>query len=134
MKVRQDVAAPEGFCSLAEGADQIFADLILSHLGKLHVIIPCDDYIETFTTQADRDKFQSLLAQASSVTHMKFSEASEEAFWAAGRAVVEESDQLYAVWNGQAAGGLGGTADVVGYAKSLAIPVTIVWPTGSTRV
>lgn len=42
-------------------------------------------------------------------------------------------DRLIAVWDGEAARGFGGTADVVAYAGSMGVPVDIVWPDGATR-
>jgi hypothetical protein len=64
---------------------------------------------------------------------MPYSAPGEEAFWAAGKRVVELSDEIFAVWDGRKAGGLGGTADVVAFARKKGVPVTIIWPTGSSR-
>jgi hypothetical protein len=47
--------------------------------------------------------------------------------------VVEASELLVAVWDGEPARGLGGTADVVAYAREGAIPVEVIWPEGATR-
>ncbi|MDP9110532.1 MAG: hypothetical protein M3M96_02725, partial [Candidatus Eremiobacteraeota bacterium] len=41
-----------------------------------------------------------------------------EAFLAAGKYLVENSDILFAVWDGEPSRGIGGTADVVSYARS----------------
>jgi hypothetical protein len=68
------------------------------------------------------------------VIKLEFDEPTEEAFWAAGQRVVEESEQLIAVWDGRPAGGLGGTADVVAYAQKLGKNVLVIWPTGARRV
>ena len=64
---------------------------------------------------------------------LEFDAPSEEAFLAAGQRVVELSDELLAVWDGKKAAGLGGTADIVGYAKELKKPVTVLWPAGVSR-
>jgi len=40
---------------------------------------------------------------------------------------------MFAVWDGKPADGLGGTADVVGYARERAIPVQVFWPAGLER-
>ena len=37
-----------GLSSLAEGADQIFAELVLEHGGELQVVVPALDYETTF--------------------------------------------------------------------------------------
>lgn len=41
----------------------------------------------------------------------------EESYLAAGQKVVELSNVMIAVWNGKPAAGLGGTADIVDYAR-----------------
>jgi hypothetical protein len=67
------------------------------------------------------------------VVELSFDEPTEEAFWSAGRYVVDHADQVLAVWDGQQAGGLGGTADVVAYARAKRKPVTRIWPAGAER-
>lgn len=129
-KVEDDLV---GLCSLAAGADQIFAHVLLASGGRLHAIIPCQDYAGTFGDEATRQEFQRLLSAAHEVTELPFSEPSEEAFMAAGRTVADRCDLLLAVWDGQPAAGLGGTADVVSHATGRGKPVKIVWPDGSTR-
>jgi hypothetical protein len=58
----------------------------------------------------------ALRQRASKCEVLDFKGPSEEAFFAAGRRIVEVSDLLFAVWDGKAAAGLGGTADVVKHA------------------
>jgi hypothetical protein len=50
-----------------------------------------------------------------------------------GRAVVDRSSVLIAVWDGQPSRGLGGTADVVTYARQRGVPITVIWPKGASR-
>jgi hypothetical protein len=51
----------------------------------------------------------------------------------AGRTVADRCDLLLAVWDGQPAAGLGGTADVVSHATYRGKSVEVVWPEGSSR-
>ena len=51
----------------------------------------------------------------------------------AGKVVVDRSSVLLAVWDGQPSRGLGGTADVVAYARQRGVPVTVIWPEGASR-
>ena len=44
---------------------------------------------------------------------------------------VDRSGVLVAVWDGQPARGLGGTADVV--ARQRGVPMEVIWPQGATR-
>jgi hypothetical protein len=49
---------------------------------------------------------------------LDFAEPTEKAFYEAGKEVVNRSEILIAVWDGKAARGLGGTADIVHFAQS----------------
>jgi hypothetical protein len=130
---RLNVGNLEGVCSLAVGADQIFARAILSADAKLHVVIPCTDYATTFTTEGARTSYYELFASATSRELLPFPSPTEEAFMASGRIVADRSDLLLAVWDGAPAAGLGGTADVVQYAKMRGKPVEVIWPYGARR-
>jgi len=122
-----------GVSSLAAGADQLFASLILKHGGRLHIIIPCKGYETTFSNEAQKQEFQSLLQSATTVDSLPYPEPSEDAFFAAGRRVVENSNLLLAVWDGQPAKGKGGTADIVKYAHDRGCKVRVIWPEGMKR-
>ena len=50
-----------------------------------------------------------------------------------GHTGVDRSSVLVAVWDGQPARGLGGTADVVAYARQRGVPMEVIWPQGATR-
>lgn len=123
-----------GITSLAEGADQLFAEHVLAAGGGLVVIVPAADYIRTFSDDSARERFRRLLDRATDVIHLPFETSSEDAYWAAGRTVVDRSDRILAVWNGKPAGGLGGTADVVAYAREHARPTVVIWPPGAKRI
>ncbi|ROR90931.1 hypothetical protein [Nocardioides aurantiacus] len=130
----QLAAAPQpliGVTSLAAGADQLFARHVLAAGGTIEAVIPCDDYEATFDDGGTQ--YRLLLAQTTRTTKLKFAEPSEEAFLAAGKQVVDDVDIVFAVWDGEDAKGLGGTADVVRYAQSQETPVLIIWPDGTRR-
>lgn len=122
-----------GLTSLAAGADQHFAREVLERGGRLHVIVPCEGYESAFADQAARASFHELLAAAWKVETLPYDRPSGEAFMEAGKRVVDLAEVVVAVWNGQPAQGLGGTADVVHYARARGREVTIVWPTGTAR-
>jgi hypothetical protein len=131
--VARDGPFIRGVSSLAAGADQLFAELVLELGGALEVIVPAADYESTFKDEAERETFQALLDRASKVVRLPFTHSSESAFWAAGRAVAERCEILVAVWDGRPSRGLGGTADVVGYARSRGTEVHVIWPPGMER-
>lgn len=122
-----------GVSSLAAGADQVFASLVLERGGRLEIILPSSGYETTFSHSEDLRRFHLLLARATTVERLSFAEPSEEAYLAAGYRVVDLSEILLAVWDGEPAKGKGGTGDIVQYAKSRGAQVKVVWPTGVAR-
>lgn len=132
--VALDSAEPvsEGVSSLAVGADQLFAEAILDRGWRLRVVLPSHGYESTFDPRA-REDYERLLSSASKVETLDFPEPSERAFLAAGKRMVDLSDRVIAVWDGLEAGGLGGTGDIVAYAKLKRTPVEVIWPEGATR-
>ncbi len=122
-----------GVSSLAVGADQIFAASVVERGGRLEVILPCKGCEMTFSHSEDLRNFRSLLERAATVETLSFEDASEDAYLAAGHRVVELSQMILAVWDGQPAKGKGGTADIVAYARSRGVPLEIVWPEGTVR-
>lgn len=121
-----------GICSLAEGGDQLFARTVLDREGELEVVVPSRGYETTFDERS-RVEYERLLRQATKTTTLEFSSPSEAAYMAAGKYIVEHCDVLVAAWDGKSARGLGGTADVVKYAKNLGLNVIVIWPEGIER-
>jgi hypothetical protein len=122
-----------GITSLAAGADQIFANVVLERGGQLHVVIPSLEYEESFHGARERREYARLLQRAESAETLDFPAPSEEAFLAAGRRVVELSDVMILVWDGRPARGKGGTADIGEYAQELGRRLQILWPAGIER-
>src|SRR6266446_5670680 len=106
-----------GMTSLAIGADQLFADIVLQQSGTLEAIIPFEGYELKFAAGDERQKYQHFLNRASRVEILHKTASEEHAYFEAGKRVVDLADALVAVWDGKPAAGLGGTADVVAYAQ-----------------
>jgi hypothetical protein len=122
-----------GVSSLADGADQLFAAHVLAAGGALEAILPCDGYPGSLVTDDSRARFEDLRQAAGTVITLPYPKPSEQAFLAAGLVLVERCDHLFAIWDGQPARGLGGTADVVAYARARGRPVTVLWVDGVAR-
>lgn len=105
-----------GVTSLAIGADQVFAETVLDLGGQIEAIIPFAGYEGTFRNDAELEKYEKLKNLCAHVETLAYSATEEEAFFNAGKAVVDRSDLLVAVWDGEPAHGLGGTGDIVDYA------------------
>lgn len=129
-QIKEDLV---GVSSLAAGGDQLFASLVLERGGRLEVVLPCSLYETTFSRPEDLRKFHGLLQKASMVETLNFIEPSDEAYLAAGHRVVDLSEMMVAIWDGQPAKGKGGTADIVDYARSRGTRLEIVWPKGIAR-
>lgn len=107
-----------GFTSLAIGADQMFTDILLMMSVPYMVVIPSKNYESTFKSKSERERYRRLLSLAEEQLVLDYDKPSEKAFFDAGKYVVRYSDLIIAVWNGEKAKGLGGTADVVEYART----------------
>ncbi|WP_313008957.1 hypothetical protein [Brevundimonas vesicularis] len=105
----------DGLSSLAIGADQVFAQAVLKAGGKLVSVIPAHDYETTFQGR-DRLAYLELLHRSVPV-ELPLESGGQQAFFRAGRWIVDHADLMIAVWDGQPSKGLGGTADVVDYAR-----------------
>ena len=103
--------------SLAIGTDQLFAEVAISFDIPLVAVIPVQDY-KRFFQNDDLIKYNRLL-QESEVRDLRWQGDDREGFFAAGKFIVDHTDLLFAVWDMQKSNGLGGTADVVQYARQL---------------
>lgn len=102
--------------SLAIGADQRLSQLAIECGSDISVVIPAQHLITTFRTDKDRSAFKALLLQARSIEELSHPEPSEQAYFDAGKRVIDRADKVVAVWDGCDAEGLGGTGDAVAYA------------------
>ncbi|MGH3699473.1 MAG: hypothetical protein ACRDQ9_18850 [Pseudonocardiaceae bacterium] len=122
-----------GISCLAQGADQIFARVVLECGGTVEVILPAADYRERKVKPENLAEFDDLISRARVVRTLPFDESSSDAYMAASAEVFDSADSLIAVWDGNSSGGYSGTADVVAAARERGIPVTVVWPDGARR-
>ncbi len=118
-EIIKELSIELGFTSLAIGADQLFAQLLKQNNIPYYVIVPCNNYEKTFTDATSLGIYQTLLNSSINKFQLPFTEPSETAFYAAGKEIVDRSDLMFAIWNGQPAEGLGGTGDIVKYAQSI---------------
>lgn len=132
----------EVLSGLAEGADRLVARIALQVPGATLVAVlpfPDDDYERDFRLEPSKREFRGLLARARQVEVMGPTASREAGHELQGRWIVERSQALTAVWDGQPSRGRGGTAEMVAYAADRGVP--ILWvrvgrpaPPGSTAV
>jgi hypothetical protein len=119
---------------LARGADSIVVEEALDLLSTAGVVLEAvlplsiEAYLkDDFKTLESRKRFRDLLRKADRrVSLAERGLTPEQAYERAGRYVVDHCDVLIAVWDGQAARGRGGTAEVVDYARFQEVPVLVV--------
>jgi hypothetical protein len=125
-------AGVTGLSCLADGADQVFARVVLETGGTLEAIVPAENHRDVLPPEV-HPEYARLLDRASVVHHMPAAIASERTYMVASEFMVGLADELWAVWDGRPARGYGGTADVVTYARGRGIPIRVFWPEGATR-
>jgi hypothetical protein len=119
------------FSSLAIGSDQVFAQAALNRNISLTAVIPFEQYEDQFKLP-DRQSYKSLLAGCDQVLILDWPGDRQLAFLNAGRFIVGVVDVMFAVWDGKKAGGTGGTADIVSFARSNGKPVIHIDPIRET--
>jgi hypothetical protein len=119
-----------GVTSLAIGADQLLARLVLERGGRIYAVLPYADIERSFAPE-DASAYRELVRQAT-VEILNTPGTDEDAYLAAGQRVVDMSDLVVAVWNNRPAKGKGGTADVVAYAWRRGVPVIHIEPIART--
>ena len=110
---------------LAEGADQIAAQVALTLGYRINALLPlpAEDYRTDFSP-AGAAAFDALLSRSETVLEFPPQSGSREiGYELAGRATVAHCDVLIALWDGESARGSGGTAEIVGLALRQGVPV-----------
>jgi hypothetical protein len=125
--------ALEALTCLAAGADQLFADIALDSGVPVTAVIPGMDYEAHLDDDAARAGYRRILGACANRVELPPEPTHEEAYFAAGRWIVDHCDRLIAVWDGRPSRGLGGTGDVVAYARRTEVPVTVLWEPGVRR-
>lgn len=122
------------FSCLAAGADQLFAELAMDCGVPVTAVIPgAANYAEQLDGVAARVAYQRLLKSCAERVELPVADTDEAAYLAAGQWIVDHVDRLVAVWDGGPARGIGGTADIVDYARRAGVPVAVVWSPGVRR-
>jgi hypothetical protein len=123
-RIRGRIAAVS---SVASGADTLFAELVVARglTWLLLLPVPIDEFKDDFTGDPeDWLRVAALLPRARRIRVEPRVEPRARAYLNCGHRTVDTCDVLIAFWDGREAAGAGGTADVVGYARSRGKPVT----------
>jgi hypothetical protein len=118
----------EVVAALAEGADRLVAREALALPGTTLAAVlpfPADDDEGDVETPEARAGLADLLERARTVEVMPATATREAGYALQGRWVVDHSDVLVAVWDGERSRGQGGTAEIVAYAADRG--VLLLW-------
>jgi hypothetical protein len=129
---RYDAAELVAVSCIADGPDAWFAESVLSHGGRLEVVIPAAEYRASLP-EWHHEVYDRLMSRAADVHETGMTESTSEAHQAGSEILVGLADELLAVWDGKPARGFGGTADVVAYAERTGVPFRVLWPEGASR-
>jgi hypothetical protein len=117
--------------SVAEGSDRIVAEAGLAAGFELQIVLPFAraEYARDFATPESRAAFERLLADAATVFELDGAAGERpRAYEAAGFVMLANVDLLIAIWDGEEATGVGGTAQIVSRAVADGIPIIRIDP------
>ena len=115
--------------ALADGADTIVAHAALDNGWRVDACLPFprDVYAHDFQAGAPHDEFVALLGRTTHTFELNGEhldpESRNASYEAVGRLMLEQSDILLAIWDGDPGRGRGGTSRVVAEAVARHIPV-----------
>lgn len=120
---------------LAEGADRLVAREVLKDERadlEAPMPLPREEYLKDFESDQSKGEFSSFLARAKVVAELPPCGRRDEAYERVGRYVVDRSDVLIALWDGEPSRGQGGTAEIVAHARERGVP--LMWIATKGRV
>lgn len=121
-----------GVSCIADGPDSLFARAVLEFGGALVVVVPARTYRDSLPVE-HHPEYDQLYSAATEVIELDREDSDSEAHQDGSVRMLDNADELLAVWDGKPARGYGGTADVVAVARERGIPVTVIWPDGALR-
>jgi len=114
---------------LVEGADRVVAWRSMANYS-VHLVVPLplemSDYMLDFKSISSKAEFITLLEQADQIIELPAEDTREACYLAAGMYTLDHSDVLIAVWDGEPARGIGGTAEIVVEARRRGMPLAWV--------
>jgi len=119
-----------GVSCLADGADRLFVNAVLTVRGTFEVVLPVPEGPDPAGPDPE---LRELLDLAAEITPITAAGAPEAAYEAANREMLRRVEVLVAVWDGDTRGGRGGTSETVALARDLGRTVHVVWPDGARR-
>lgn len=121
---------------LAEGADRLVVWRAMEKLDvQLIVPLPLEmsDYMQDFDSLSSKAEFVTLLEHADKILELPVEKTREASYQVAGLYILDNSDILIAIWDGQPGHGTGGTGQIVSKAREKLMPIAWVFAGGQAR-
>jgi len=121
---------------LAEGADRVIVWRAMANYSvRLIVPLPLEmsEYMLDFKSISSKAEFITVLEQADQVFELPAEDTREACYLASGMYVLDHSDVLIAVWDGEPARGRGDTAEIVTEARKRGMPIAWVQAAGKIQ-
>jgi hypothetical protein len=120
-----------GRSSIASGADTLFAEACLASNMKWIAQLPFPEaeFKKDFS-EADWKRARALLDRAERIEISSQTAERPRGYLDCGLATVDGADVMVAVWDGKAARGQGGTAEIVQHARAVQKPLILISPDG----
>ena len=120
-----------GRFSIASGADTLFAEAWLDSNLKWIALLPFPEaeFKKDFS-EADWQRARALLDRAERIETLSNTAERPAGYLHCGLATVDGADLLLALWDGKAARGQGGTAEIVEHARLVQKPLMLISPDG----
>jgi hypothetical protein len=128
-RIRSGEIALTAVSALAEGADRLVATEILKRPGsQLEIVLPLppEEYRRDFP--ASVAQFDEFMTRAgATIDTVQAPGPRDQAYELAGRAIVDRSDVMIVIWDGETARGRGGTAEIYSYAQRWQKPIALIF-------
>ena len=125
-----------GVSSVAAGGDLLFAESCVQLGIPLRVLLPFpQEYFRKDFDTSTWSRVEQVLGTAVSVEVTGDHELSEDGYYECGIETVHQSQLMIALWDGKPSRGMGGTQEIVSFARELGRPV--IWfdsATGTMQV
>lgn len=116
--------------ALAEGADRLIVHRAQTMQEDTHLLallpLPMEDYMADFETLTSKADFLNLLQTADEVYEPEDKPSRDLAYMKIGAKIVDHSEVLLTIWDGNPPQGEGGTGEIVAYARQQGVPIAWV--------
>ncbi len=114
-----------GVSSIVAGASAVFAESCVALGVPLRVLLPVPrELLLKGYSSRERERFEHLIQRALSVETISGEDSADEQHYECGLQIVQQCQELLAVWDGRRPQDMSGPGDIVEFAKQIGRPVS----------